>query len=476
MARLIREIALFVALLPWSTGAMAAEVLPATQPDPAQTLTRKITELEARIAQLQSRRSAVQADVDAAARQVLAEADAHDALMSTGSPTGGYDPRIGFIVQSDDANFTFSPGILLQFRDETAIRQRIPSGGGGAAGGSGSDVQNGFEIARARLIFDGNLFSPNLTYYLQIQDDFGADSFSLLDAYVLYRVSNQSPLALRAGQFKDALWHEENVNQAKQLAVERTLANALLGGGQTGHVQGVVLIYDQDALRGLLALHNGYDSADKPFFEGGGRGGEVGAGAGVTPTKFGFTTRAEYLAIGERTPQFNPFSEYDDFTALGNTQNILVLGTGADYSQSGGDDVLFHTVDAQYETTGGLALYGAYLGAYRHLNHFEGVNPGCYYDCGAIAQAAYLLSSSFEVFARYDYTHLDGHAIPGILNDNVHEITIGANYYFHGHQTKVTLDASWLPNGCPADVEGAGILQDDGHGELVIRAQFQLEV
>jgi len=241
-------------------------------------------------------------------------------------------------------------------------------------------------------------------------------------------------------------------------------------------VQGVVLIYDQHALRGQLALHDGYDSINTPFFDAGGRGAEVGAGAGVTPTRFGITSRAEYLAIGDRSPQFNPFSEYDDFTALGDKQDILVLGTGADDSQSGGNNILFHTLDVQYETTGGLALYGAYLGVYRHINHFQGADPGCYYDCGAIAQAAYLLSSRFEVFARYDYTHLDDRALTGIAADNIHEITVGANYYFHDHRVKATLDACWLPNGCPSDVEGAGVLQDDGHAELVIRAQFQLAI
>lgn len=473
MLRFTGTIVLAVAMLAW-TAAAAAQV-PATHPSSDQCLQQKITDLEQRIDRLQSGQAS-QADFDAAAQQVLHDADAHEDLMSIASFPPSYDPNIGFLLRSDDGNFSLNPGVLLQFRDETAIRQRIPAGGGGEAGGSGSDVQNGFEIARVRLIFGGNLFSPNLTYYLQLQDDFGEGSFSLLDAYALYRVSDQSPLALKAGEFKDPVWHEQNLNEAKQLAVERTLANAFLGGGQTRHVQGVALIYDQQALRGQLALHDGYDSVNTPFFDAGGRGAEVGAGAGVTPTSFGMTARTEYLAIGDRSPQFNPFSEYDDFTALGNKQDILVLGTGADYSQSGGNNILFHTLDAQYETTGGLALYGAYLGVYRHINHFQGVDPGCYYDSAAIAQAAYLLSSRFEIFARYDYTHLDGRAIPGIINDNVHEITLGANYYFHGHQAKATLDASWLPNGSPADAEGAGILQDDGHPELVIRAQFQLAI
>jgi hypothetical protein len=77
---------------------------------------------------------------------------------------------------------------------------------------------------------------------------------------------------------------------------------------------------------------------------------------------------------------------------------------------------------------------------------------------------------------RYDYTHLDGKALTGVAQDNIHEITIGANYYLYGQRAKLTLDASFLPNGCPTDVDSLGILQDDGHNEFFLRAQFQLAI
>jgi hypothetical protein len=56
------------------------------------------------------------------------------------------------------------------------------------------------------------------------------------------------------------------------------------------------------------------------------------------------------------------------------------------------------------------------------------------------------------------------------------EITVGANYYLYHQNLKVTLDASWLPDGAPADVDVMGILKDTGHSEGVLRLQFQLAI
>ena len=182
------------------------------------------------------------------------------------------------------------------------------------------------------------------------------------------------------------------------------------------------------------------------------------------------------MVIGDRRPEFNPFTEYDQFTAHGDKQDILVLGAGADYSESGSDHVFFHTIDAQYNTTCGWAFYAAYLGAYRGLDANKGVPPGYYYDSGILLQAAYMLTDKIEPFFRYDYAHLDRAASPGVANGNLQEITIGANYYFYDQRVKFTVDGTWLPDGSPADVPQLDILQDDGHNEFLVRAQLQLSL
>ena len=236
------------------------------------------------------------------------------------------------------------------------------------------------------------------------------------------------------------------------------------------------MIYDQDRFRGVIGIDDGYNGGNASAYGPAGSGAVVGAGAGLAPTDWGSYGRGEYLAVGDRAPEVNPFYEYDQFSARGDKQNILVLGGGFDYSESGANKILFHTVDAQFNTTNGWAFYGAYLAAYRNLYTNRGVNPGSYYDSGVLLQAAYLATERLEPFIRWDYTHLDGRAEPGIIQDNIDEITIGANYYLLGQTAKITVDGTWLPNGSPTDVNYLDILQNNSHNEFIVRAQFQLAI
>ncbi len=111
------------------------------------------------------------------------------------------------------------------------------------------------------------------------------------------------------------------------------------------------------------------------FYDAGGDGAGVGGASGVTPTDYGVSGRAEYLVIGSKSNGSDPYKEYDQFTALNAKQNILVLGGGADYSTSGSNTLLLHSLDAQFDSTNGLGLYAAYLGSYRGLHNNQGRRP-----------------------------------------------------------------------------------------------------
>jgi hypothetical protein len=457
---------------------ISAAAAASTQPASLDSMRGRVAALEARIADMQSRQQASQDQIAKTVDAILADADARSQGIYQQQYASGYDPTDGLVLQSPDGNFSVHPDFLLQARYQTAYRLHVPAGGGGAGGGSGDQTDTGFELARMRLSFDGDFVSPLLTYYFLLADDNSAGSdgaVGLLDAYVQWRVSVQSPLALRVGQFKDPVWHEQNLLPSRLLAVDRSLVNALIGGGQTDRIEGASIIYDQDQLRGQLLFHNGYNNLNQTFATHGGIGTEVGAGAGLLHTNWGSSGRVEFLAVGQRQPQFDPFSEYDQFTALGDKQDVLVLGSGFDYSEAESDKILFHTADAQLNTASGWAVYAAYLGAYRNLYADRGAGHGSFYDSGVVVQAAHMIGPRFEPFARYDFTHLDGNALPTISNLNLNEITIGANYYLFGQRAKVTVDATWLPNGCPTDVDYLGILEDDRQ-EFLLRAQFQLEI
>jgi hypothetical protein len=457
--------------LPLLVAQIAWASLATTRPSD-QELKARIAALETRIDTLQTTQAQRNAEIQQSIRTVMADADSQSG-QDVDFPNG-WDPGVGFVLQSAGGDYSLHPGVILQFRNETTYREKIPPGGGGETGSTGYNIENGFEVTRARLLLEGNVISPNFTYFLQLADDSTLGQPTLLDAYIMYRISQQSPIAVKAGQFKDPVWHEANLLPSMLMAVDRSVVNQLIGGGQTDRVEGAEVIYDQDRLRDLLAFTNGYNSQNSKFVNHGGQGTEVGAGEGVTPTNFGISGRGEYLLVGNREPDYNPFVQYDQFTALDARQDIVIVGGGFDYSESGRDKILFHSVDVEYNGPAGWSAYAAYLASYREADTDKGAPGGYYYDDGFLVQAAYLFGSSIEPFVRYDYTYLNGNSLPGINKDVIHEITMGANWYIHGQKLKATLDASWLPNGIPTDAEGLGLLQDDGHNEFTLRAQMQV--
>jgi outer membrane murein-binding lipoprotein Lpp len=440
-------------------------------------LSSKVDELADKVDKLEANQQKSKAAIDAEIQTIQHDADARDQMLSYKLPlTSGYDPTSGFVIRSADGAFSLRPGLVLDIRNDTTYRQSIPKGGGGEVARTGDDTQSGFDLTRVRLTLAGN-YTEALNYFIQFQDDQGS-SFGLLDAYLTYRLGENSPFYFKVGQFKDPLWHERNLSEANLLAVDRSLVESLVGGGQTSRVQGAAILYDRDRVRLQGVIHDGFNSVNSKFYDSGGLGAGVGGGNGVTPTNFGATGRAEYLVLGTRNAESHPFKQYDSgFTSLGNKQELLIAGAGADYSEAGANSVFFHTADVQYNNTTGFAFYAAYLGAYRDLNSKQGVAPGNYYDPGFLIQAAYLVTDRLEPFVRYDYTYLAGKseaASLGVKDHAVQEITVGANYYLYRQNLKFTLDGSWLPDGAPTDTDALGVLKDSGNNEFLLRAQFQL--
>ena len=81
--------------------------------------------------------------------------------------TGGWDGS-RFTIRSEDGNFTFHPGALVDVRDMLSFRERVPAGTGaaGEVAARGYDTQNGVDLSRVRFIADGTLFHQ-AGYFLQ---------------------------------------------------------------------------------------------------------------------------------------------------------------------------------------------------------------------------------------------------------------------------------------------------------------------
>lgn len=407
------------------------------------TTTDLKAELDALQAQLDAQRGPSSADVDRVVNDVLKDANDRSKLLAVEGMTAGWDN--GFRIASADGKYLLQPGLLGQFGYIANYRK-------GGKASDNDDLQDGFEIRRVQLIFTGNAITPDLTYRFMWNTTNSTGVPILRDAWLQYKFSDS--MFVRLGQFRDFAWHEETTIDYKQLAVDRSVINGLIGGTNGDRVQGVMLGYSEGPLGAMIALHDGLNSKNTDF-----ENSPTAPASAPGDTDFGVSGRAEYFVMGEKARK-----QYEDFTALGNKEDMLVIGGGFDWTQSGGNDAIYHTVDVQYENTGGLGLYAAYLGVDR-----RGASDG--YDWGALVQASYLFNENMELFGRYSYTSLDD--APAGFEDNVHEFVVGINHYYKSHNAKVTVDVTYLPNGCPTNLGQLDILSSDDD-EIVIRGQFQL--
>lgn len=412
----------------------------------------RIKALEAKVAELESRQATDSKDLATTIESVLRDAERRSQLLANGADmSAGYDN--GFFIKSGD-NWELKPGALFQFRHVANFREDV--------GGDEDTIENGFEVRRMKLSLEGTAVTKRLTYsfvWNTYQDanastNASAGSVFLEDAWGRYMFTDNC--GIRAGQFKNLISHEWLVSDARNMAVERSMLDALLGGGVVGRTQGVTAVY------------GGYNPNNPINLEFG-----VTDGANQLNTSFvdrawdfGTMARAEWKAKGD-------WKNYRDYTAKGNKTDLLVFGAGGDWSQSGDFDQMIGNVDVQWENPQGLGAYGSLLA--RQSDFADGTDAT---DWGALGQVNYLLSPSWEVFARYDFTKFENDQIAS--EDLFQEMTVGIVHYLGAngealHRAKITVDLSYLPNGAPRAIAGAGILNaNDGEEEWMLRAQFQL--
>jgi len=444
--------ALVAATAAAALGLGAAATTARADQQPSQTdLQQQLQALQQQVKDLQAQRAAASGpaytakDVDATVDGVLHDADRRSQMLAeTGGFYGGWmDDH--FTIRSEDGNYTLNPSIGFQFRSVTNYNQN-----GGANGSDNTD--NGFETRRLKLSFDGTAISKNLYYNFVWATDRNTGNLVNEEAYVQYKFADN--FAVKVGQYKEYIYHEQTVSYKRQLLVDRSLLNEVLNGGES-YVQGIDLLWDNNSnLRADVGFTDGYNSRNTNFQD--------------PPTNafdFGVHGRVEWLVFGK------DFKGYTQFTSMGNKSgDFAVIGAGADWSQNGDINVIHHNADVQWNG-GPLSIYAAYVGVYTDFgNSAAGADNN--YDYGFVVQAGYMLNTQWEAFARYDWFHLDNQAASA--EDDFHEVALGVNYYMHGQNAKVTIDVGWLPNGSPSTQTGIGVLANDGDNEYFIRGQFQL--
>jgi hypothetical protein len=451
MFRLYRQkLAYVLAMGVTATTVAAAE--PAAEPDVKDQLhsvRSLLDQVKAQEQELERKQQLLEQkqEEQTALHQTLDDADRHSKLLDVQGINAGYASGRGFFLASDDGNFLLHPWLQFQFRNTTTYRERISKGV--------YDTQTGFEVRRLKFGADGNLFSPNLTYVFQFAVDRHTGNVSLEMAWGKYRFGD-SPFAIRAGQFKDPLDHEQLAASRFFPAIDRTFINDTFANSE-GFIKGVSLIYDPNTfVRAEGAFTGGLKNVNTNFQQ--------------FPTNvadWGTAGRVEYKAFGD-------WKDYERITAYAIKKRSLVFGVGADYTETGHVASLVHVADVQYQSKNGWSLYGAYLGRLQRGVASKNTKGNVQtYDATARFQASYAIDQHWEPYGRFEYVHFNGHEFAAGTQTNVEIVTGGVNYYLYGQAAKISFDVNYLPNGSPVADDGFGILADNRHNEIVGRAQLQ---
>lgn len=431
--------------------------------------------------------TAVASDLDldrAYAAELRADANGRTSLLQAGGGSG-HDGMF-HIGDASGANRLNVRGVM-QFRYMANFRDSS------AAIGADNETTIGFQMARAKLIFDGNVINENLSF--RIDGDFGqpanggstagggaagADNFgvfTLHNAYAAYAFEGEgSGWTVMWGQMKAPVLYEEFGNEDWMgLAVERSLVNELFTGGYT---QGIGFNYQADQWSFTGVINDGAGTANSPYnFQ----------AVGNPEADFGLTARLDWKIQGD-------WAQFADMTSFRGSNMGARLGGAFHYQHNGdtnpsfaatgvptAEDTFVYTIDGAVEGDG-WNLYAAFVG-----NHIEFQSTTGFSDIdnfGVMVQGGVFLTNDFEVFGRYDGLFLDS-ATPGFVaaaDDSFNFLTVGGNYYFvpESHAAKFTGDIVFsfndtLPNGGGVLPDNTtGLLGDVSDGEVLLRLQMQL--
>lgn len=422
--------------------ALTSTAVRAADEPTTQELLEQIRQLQQKVEKLEAKQTAKNEDVTRTVEAIVKDAERRSTftlLQGTGpavTELAGHE-KGKFFIRSEDGDFVINPFFQFQFRNVTTYADSLIDGGVD----TGSELDNGFELRRMKFGAEGTVFEKFDYKFVWAYNRASGDIF-LEDAIVTYGLSDA--WSIFAGQYKDPVHHEELVSSTRQLAADRSLVNELLGGGATDRVQGVGVTYSADPIKITGTFHDGQGSLNTNFRD-----------TPINESDWGVAGRVEYLVAGNA-------KAYSDFTAMGNKEGVFVIGAGADISGLEGANGVAYTVDAQWENAQGLSLYLAGLGYYTDA-YGDGDTTN---DFGALAQVAQMVGRKTEVFGRVGWIDFED-------DDSILELTVGGNYYVHGHNAKFTADVTYLPDGSPGE-SGLGIINSGEEDQIVARLQFQL--
>lgn len=365
-------------------------------------------------------------------------------------PLFGYDR--GFFIRTPEDAFALKINGLLQWRYVSTWREAPPAGE--------DPNEFGFVLERTPVIFSGHAFSPQLNYFLLLQAHRSDGRHFLEEAKLFYEFSHE--WVGQVGRFRNpALLRELDVSYTRQLTIERSYLTSLF---TTGVLEGALLRRQGDCLSTTLILsdgrHSGSVARKKDFFE--------------DFSDYAVTFGLDWKLFGE-------WAQFGDLASWPDEGPALLLSAGVHYEKGEtGDslaandlnDFIEWTCDVSYEHAG-LTLMGVVVG--RHsLVDGEAID-----QTGVMFLGGYqLIPEVLEPYVNYQYLALDGFSDVGsgkvaVEDSSVNIVTAGANWYFHRHGCKLSLEVTHAFDAIPVAKPNTGLLQDDAGGQTVLMSQLQ---
>jgi phosphate-selective porin OprO/OprP len=413
-----------------------------------QDVQSEVAELRSRLAQLESqswlneRRAE---EVKTLIREVLADADTRASLMQEGV-MAGVDDKGKVFLQSADGSFRMNVWGQVQFRYIFNIQDDD------SRATPADDA--GFQVRRVKLGFNGHVADPKLTYALVLATDRGDGNVFVEDIKVGYTFDNG--LGLNFGKYKLPFLRQELQSSARQLAVERASVTEFFTLNRGEQVE---LTYTSDMIKGALSINDGSNTEFSDI--------------GADPVEIGLTARADVKLAGD-------WKQFDDVSSWPGEDMGLVVGAAVHWQTPKSDrapgDYFGWTVDGQFETNG-LGILAAVMGGHIYDRNDGGDRRDMY---GFLIEGGYHVSKELEPFVRYEFLDADDDG------DNLHIVTLGANWYLRGHNAKWTTDlvlvldgdnATNNPFGASEFSSGLGFTgfsSADDDIYIMLRSQFQL--
>ncbi len=347
----------------------------------------------------------------------------------------------GFVLKSDDGNYSLKIGGRIQTRFEL----EIPETG---------EEEAAFAVNRAKLGLSGHALSEAIRY--KFQADFGKGKVVLNDFYVDYHVAK--PVWLRVGQYKTAFTRQWLTSSGKQEFVDRSITHKAFGAGRGIGISVHNRIEKSPQIEWAVGLYNGtgekagisVDTEDD---------GDVSASFGDNvPGRLNPTIVAR---LGYNSPGMKGYSEADfeggpfRFAVGASGRVEFDADKGKFASDDGDDSSIAGALDFAFKVNGVSGNVALYLASEQDGSGFGDQRISA---VGGRLQAGYLIGGKYQPAIRYAQVNPDG------ADNTQHEFLGGFSVYFHKHKFKWQTDAGALVEKQPVD----------GQVDFVARSQLQL--